>query len=53
MAAVESAAKGRWRTMVSLRGTGIVNVGLEAALVRLKNVPEARYREDSVLFGRH
>ena len=51
MAAVESAANGRWGTMVSLRGTSIINTGFEAALGRLKTVPEDRYREAAVLFG--
>jgi phosphofructokinase-like protein len=51
MAAVASAAEGRWGTMVSLRGTSIVNVGFEAALGRLKTVPEDRYQEAAVLFG--
>jgi 6-phosphofructokinase 1 len=51
MAAVASAAEGRWGTMVSLRGTSIVNVGFEAALGRLKTVPEDRYLEAAVLFG--
>lgn len=51
MAAVGAAAAGRWGTMVSLRGTEIVNVGLEQALGALKVVPEARYREAAVLFG--
>ncbi len=51
MAAVDSAAAGRWGTMVSLRGTNIVNVGFDAALGRLKTVPEDRYREAAVLFG--
>lgn len=51
LAAVESAAKGRWGTMVSLRGTDIVNVDFAAALGRLKTVPEDRYREAAVLFG--
>lgn len=51
MAAAESAANGLWGTMVSLRGTNIVNVGFEAALGRLKTVPEDRYREAAVLFG--
>lgn len=51
IAAVESAANNRWGTMVSLRGTDIVNVGFEAALGRLKTVPEQRYREAAVLFG--
>jgi ATP-dependent phosphofructokinase / diphosphate-dependent phosphofructokinase len=51
IAAVESAANNRWGTMVSLRGTDIVNVGFEAALGRLKTVPVERYREAAVLFG--
>jgi 6-phosphofructokinase 1 len=51
MAAVASAAEGRWGTMVSLRGTSIVNVGFEAARGRLKPVPEDRYLEAAVLFG--
>lgn len=51
LAAVDSAANGRWGTMVSLRGTDIVNVGFAAALNRLKTVPEDRYREAAVLFG--
>ena len=51
MAAVESGANGRWGTMVSLRGTSIINTGFEAALGRLKTVPEDRYREAAVLFG--
>jgi ATP-dependent phosphofructokinase / diphosphate-dependent phosphofructokinase len=51
IAAVDSAANNRWGTMVSLRGTDIVNVGFEAALGRLKTVPEQRYREAAVLFG--
>ena len=51
MAAVDSAAAGRWGTMVALRGTSLVNVGFQAALGRLKTVPEDRYREAAVLFG--
>jgi len=51
LAAVESAAAGRWGTMVSLRSTDIVNVSLEEALGELKVVPEARYQEAAVLFG--
>lgn len=51
IAAVDSAISNRWGTMVSLRGTDIVNVGFEAALGRLKTVPEQRYREAAVLFG--
>ena len=51
LAAVNSAAAGRWGTMVSLRGTDIVNVGLGEALGELKVVPDARYQEAAVLFG--
>ncbi|AUZ34955.1 6-phosphofructokinase [Arthrobacter sp. PGP41] len=51
MAAVEATANGSWGTMVSLRGTDIVTVGLELALGTLKVVPEQRYREAAVLFG--
>lgn len=51
MAAVASAADGRWGTMLSLQGTRLVNVGLGAALGRLKTVPEDRYQEAAVLFG--
>lgn len=51
MAAVQSAATGKWGTMVALRGTDIVNVRLEEALGELKVVPEARYQEAAVLFG--
>lgn len=51
MAAVAAAAAGYWGTMVSLRGTEIVTVGLEEALGLLKTVPEGRYQEAAVLFG--
>lgn len=51
IAAVEAAANGRWGTMVALRGTDIVPVGLEEALGTLKLVPEQRYLEAAVLFG--
>jgi 6-phosphofructokinase 1 len=51
LAAVHAAANGLWGTMVSLRGTDIVNVDLELALGMLKTVPEARYREAAALFG--
>lgn len=51
MAAVDSGANHRWGTMVSLRGTDIVNVGFEAALGSLRTVPEGRYKEAAVLFG--
>lgn len=51
LAAVHAAAAGKWGTMVALRGTDIVNVGLEQALGALKTVPESRYQEAAVLFG--
>ncbi|SDT33758.1 6-phosphofructokinase 1 [Pseudarthrobacter equi] len=51
IAAVDAAANGRWGTMVALRGTDIVPVGLEEALGTLKLVPEERYLEAAVLFG--
>jgi 6-phosphofructokinase 1 len=51
MAAIDSVVEGRWGTMVSLNGTDIVHVGFEAALGRLKTVPQHRYDEARVLFG--
>ncbi|KHL01782.1 ATP-dependent 6-phosphofructokinase, partial [Sinomonas humi] len=51
MAAIDSVVEGRWGTMVSLNGTDIVHVGFEAALGRLKTVPQDRYDEARVLFG--
>jgi 6-phosphofructokinase 1 len=51
MAAIDSVVEGRWGTMVSLNGTEIVHVGFDAALGRLKTVPQDRYDEARVLFG--
>ena len=51
MAAIDSVVEGRWGTMVSLDGTDIVHVGFDAALGRLKTVPQHRYDEAAVLFG--
>ncbi|WP_136610779.1 6-phosphofructokinase [Sinomonas albida] len=51
MAAIDSVVEGRWGTMVSLNGTDIVHVGFDAALGRLKTVPQDRYDEARVLFG--
>jgi len=51
MAAVRAAAAGEWGTMVSLRGTDITTVGLEAALGTTKSVPVSRYLEAEELFG--
>jgi len=51
MAAIDSVVDGHWGTMVSLNGTDIVHVGFDAALGRLKTVPQDRYDEARVLFG--
>jgi 6-phosphofructokinase 1 len=51
MAAIDSVVDGHWGTMVSLNGTDIVHVGFEAALGRLKTVPQHRYDQARVLFG--
>ncbi|NKX52316.1 6-phosphofructokinase, partial [Arthrobacter deserti] len=51
MASEVAATKGLWGTMVSLRGTEILNVGLEEAVGNLKKVPQERYDEAAVLFG--
>ena len=51
MAAIDSVVEGYWGTMVALKGTDIEQVGFEAALGRLKTVPQNRYDEAAVLFG--
>jgi phosphofructokinase-like protein len=51
MASVDAATKCLWGTMVSLRGTEILNVGLEEAVGNIKKVPQQRYDEAAVLFG--
>jgi 6-phosphofructokinase 1 len=51
MAAIDSVVENRWGTMVSLNGTDIDHVGFDAALGKLKNVPQRRYDEAAVLFG--
>jgi len=51
MAAIDSVVEGRWGTMVSLNGTDIDHVAFEAALGKLKTVPQHRYDEAAVLFG--
>jgi 6-phosphofructokinase 1 len=51
MAAVDSVVEGRWGTMVAQKGTDIDHVGFEAALGKLKRVPQHRYDEAAVLFG--
>lgn len=51
LAATEAVVDADWGTMVSLKGTEIVRVGLADALGDLKRVPEHRYREAEALFG--
>ena len=51
MAAVELVHAGRFGHMVSLRGTGIEDVPLEAAIDNPKAVPKERWDEARVLFG--
>jgi 6-phosphofructokinase 1 len=51
MAAVRAAAAAEWGTMVSLRGTDIITVGLDEALETIKTVPESLYLEAEELFG--
>jgi 6-phosphofructokinase 1 len=51
MASVDAATKGLWGTMVALRGTEILNVGLEEAVGNIKKVPQERYDEAATLFG--
>lgn len=51
MAAVDSVVEGNWGTMVSLRGTDIVNAPFSYALENLKTVPQSRYDEAKILFG--
>lgn len=51
MAAVDSVAAKAWGTMVSLRGTQIHRVSLQAAVDNLKRVSPERYAEARILFG--
>ncbi|NIZ91367.1 ATP-dependent 6-phosphofructokinase [Kineococcus rubinsiae] len=51
MAAAGAAAKGRWGSMVALRGTDIVSVSIADATNALNRVPQARYDEAALLFG--
>ncbi|MFJ5958006.1 ATP-dependent 6-phosphofructokinase [Paenarthrobacter sp. NPDC092416] len=51
MAAVHSVVEGRWGSMVALKGTDIEQVDFQAALGKLKVVPQKRYEEAAVLFG--
>jgi 6-phosphofructokinase 1 len=51
MASIAAVEAERWGEMVALRGTEIVHVPFEAALGKLKTVPQARYDEAALLFG--
>ncbi|MDP4506317.1 6-phosphofructokinase [Nonomuraea turcica] len=49
--AIDAAHEGDYGTMVALRGTDIVRVGLDEATAELKTVPVERYSEAEVFFG--
>ncbi|WP_336209018.1 6-phosphofructokinase [Nonomuraea sp. LPB2021202275-12-8] len=49
--AIDAAHEGEYGTMVALRGTDIVRVGLDEATAELKTVPVSRYAEAEVFFG--
>ncbi|MFI9590746.1 6-phosphofructokinase [Nonomuraea sp. NPDC052265] len=49
--AIDAAHEGDYGTMVALRGTDIVRVGLDEATAELKTVPPSRYSEAEVFFG--
>ena len=49
--AVEAADHGEWGTMVSLRGTDIVQVPLADALAELKLLDDDLYETAEVFFG--
>jgi 6-phosphofructokinase 1 len=49
--AVEAADRGRWGTMVSLRGTDIVLVPLEEAVAEPKLLDDDLYDTAEVFFG--
>ena len=52
MGAVDMVAQKQWGKMVSVQGTEIKYVPLEEALDGLKSVPQERWEEAAVLFGR-
>ncbi|WP_047688097.1 6-phosphofructokinase [Kocuria sp. ZOR0020] len=52
MGAVDLVRDGAWGQMVALRGTDVQRVDFSEALDGLKTVPEARYNEAKILFGR-
>lgn len=49
--AIDAVHDGAYGTMVALRGTDIVRVGLDEATAELKTVPVSRYAEAEVFFG--
>ncbi|MET8007573.1 6-phosphofructokinase [Nonomuraea glycinis] len=49
--AIDAVHEGEYGTMVALRGTDIVRVGLDEATAELKTVPVSRYAEAEVFFG--
>jgi 6-phosphofructokinase 1 len=51
LAAIDAVRDGAFGTMVALRGTEIVRVGLHEATTELKTVPAGRYHEAEVFFG--
>jgi len=52
MGAVDMVAQKQWGKMVSVQGTEIKYVPLEEALDALKTVPQERWEQAAVLFGR-
>ncbi|KQV05163.1 6-phosphofructokinase [Leifsonia sp. Root112D2] len=51
MAAIDAVQEERWGSMVSLRGTDVVNVSIAEATGGLNTVPQYRYDEAALLFG--
>ncbi|WP_298229535.1 6-phosphofructokinase [Gryllotalpicola sp.] len=51
LAAVDAVDAGQWGTMVSLRGTEVIDVSITDATRRLNTVPPHRYEEAKLLFG--
>jgi ATP-dependent phosphofructokinase / diphosphate-dependent phosphofructokinase len=49
--AIDAVHEGDYGTMVALRGTEIVRIGLDEATAELKTVPPSRYSEAEVFFG--
>jgi 6-phosphofructokinase 1 len=51
MSAIDAVQNEQWGSMVSLRGTDVVNVSIADATVGLNTVPQYRYDEAALLFG--